>query len=100
MKANEFIREHGLQYTKSILEQFQKHTHVTNDGRMFIDENTCCNHIKHQLNGVVKMGDLKQLIESHELVEYSGGLVKAKRLLLAFYYKPLAQAILDVESCQ
>lgn len=44
--------------------------------------------------------NLIRLVESHELVEYSGGIEASKRLLLAFHYKPLAQAIADVESCQ
>ena len=110
MKANEFIKKHDLQYTKSIIEQFPKHTHVTNDGRMFINEDTCCNHIKNQLGELVKMSELKRLIESHELVEKRGGLSEAKAVEQQYWNSgvgaamivamELKQAILDVESCQ
>lgn len=123
MKANEFIREHGLQYTKSILEQFPKHTHVTNDGRMFIDENTCCNHVKRQLGELVKMSELNRIVESHALVQSYKGCGKPREHALSTakftlnHFKltreleveiygnndrevRLEQAILDVESCR
>ena len=107
MKANEFIKEHGLQHTKSIIEQFPKHTHVTNDGRMFIDEDTCCNHIKNQLGELVKMSELKRLVESHELVEKDFGSIEIaeyEHMVSGCYSDPywlrVKQAILDVESCQ
>ena len=65
MKANEFVKEHGLQYTRNLVRDYPNHTHVTDDGRMFINENTCVSHIKVQLNELVKMDDLKRLVESH-----------------------------------
>lgn len=119
MKANEFIKEHGLQYTKSIIEQFPNHTHVTNDGRMFIDENTCCNHIKYQLGELVKMDELKRLVEAHEIIrlfksldhakieaqacensKHSEILVKLDIGVGYIWLSRVKQAILDVESCQ
>lgn len=51
---------------------------------------------------------LKQLVESHELVESKGGLTKAKEVLAdnpvwcfgsKRYSSPLEKAIADVESC-
>lgn len=65
MKANKFMKEHGLQYTRNLVRDYPNHTHVTDDGRMFINENTCAEHIKVQLNELVKMDDLKRLVESH-----------------------------------
>lgn len=54
-----------------------------------------------------KPAELKRLIESHELVERSGGLERAKEhtLVLALIeedeqLKRLQQAIADVESCR
>ena len=99
MKANEFVKMHGLQYTKNIIGQFPKHTHVTNDGRMFIDENTCASHIKFQLNDVLKISDLKRLIESHEWVGLCGGLEDARALAVVHNDDALFESIADVESC-
>ena len=108
MKPNEFVKMHGLQYTKSIIEQFPKHTHVTNDGRMFIDANTCASHIKFQLTDVLKISDLKHLVESHELVEkYKRGRGIRFRVRWGMYRygdtqefnDRLKQAIADVKSC-
>lgn len=107
MKANEFVKEHGLQYTRNLVRGYPNHTHVTDDGRMFINENTCVSHIKVQLNELVKMDDLKRLVESHEVVESCGGLDLAKRELqrqsILRWINPeterLRGAIADVESC-
>ena len=122
MKANEFIKEHGLQYTKNLVRDYPNHTHVTDDGRMFINENTCAAHIKFQLGELVRIADLKRLIESHELVEsaieWHGDIVAVKNyienvdsgLKHGVYFKcaakktkdnndKLKQAIADVESC-
>ena len=105
MKANKFVRKHGLQYTRNLVRDYPNHTHVTDDGRMFINENTCPSHIKVQLNGLVKMDDLKRLVESHELVKDYYGLTRAKEHAESKYTAPelkaaLKQAIADVESCQ
>ena len=100
MKANKFMKEHGLQYTRNLVRDYPNHTHVTDDGRMFINENTCVSHIKVQLNELVKMDDLKRLVESHELVEKLGGINKAKDYVPDGYKsEQLKQAIADVESC-
>ena len=104
MKANEFVKKHGFQYTRNLVRDYPNHTHVTDDGRMFINENTCVSHIKVQLNELVKMDDLKCLVESHELVKEHGSLGGAKEYADSVYTAPevaerLRAAIADVESC-
>ena len=118
MKANEFVKKHSLQYTRNLVRDYPNHTHVTDDGRMFINENTCAEHIKVQLNELVKMDDLKRLVESHELVDRYENIDDAKnhlgkiRLSIAtktwfgrallnwsLYADNMEQAIADVESC-
>ena len=104
MKANEFVKAHGLQYTRNLVQDYPNHTHVTDDGRMFINENTCTSHIKVQLSGLVKMDALKRLVESHELVGKMGGVEKSKLKVQGnrLSYKRsamLSKAITDVESC-
>lgn len=107
MKAIKFVRKHGLQYTRNLVRDYPNHTHVTDDGRMFINENTCAEHIKVQLNELVKMDDLKRLVESHELVKSYGGLELAKKELqrqsILRWINPeterLREAIADVEEC-
>ena len=93
MKANEFIKKHGLEYAKHIF---------TDDAPLVMDLNYT---------------DLKRLVESHELVESRGGLDAAKHELIllqkhlnnTFGYvtiitsekiENLKQAIADVEGCQ
>ena len=105
MKANKFMKEHGLQYTRNLVRDYPNHTHVTDDGRMFINENTCVSHIKVQLNELVKMDDLKRLVESHEVVMDYYGLTRAKEHAESNYTAPelkaaLKQAIADVEACK
>lgn len=107
MKANEFLKEHGFQYTRNLVRDYPNHTHVTDDGRMFINENTCASHIKVQLNELVKIDELKRLVESHNLVEKVGGMDKAKMLLrmriAAELYESadeIEKAIADVEACK
>ncbi|MDK1683513.1 hypothetical protein [Acinetobacter terrestris] len=105
MKANEFVQEHGLPYTRNLVRGYPNHTHVTDDGRMFINENTCVSHIKVQLNELVKMDDLKRLVESHEVVMDYYGLTRAKEHAESNYTAPelkaaLKQAIADVEACE
>ncbi len=107
MKANEFVKEHGFQYTRNLVRDYPNHTHVTDDGRMFINKNTCASHIKVQLDELVKIDDLKRLVESHELVESYCGLDGSKRFIERdqeaeiddYVTAKIKKAILDVESC-
>lgn len=108
MKANEFVKEHGFQYTRNLVRDYPNHTHVTGDGRMFINENTCVSHIKVQLNELVKIDELKRIVESHELVEKYKK-VRGIRFRIRWgqfrygdtkeYNDRLKQAIADMESC-
>lgn len=79
MKANEFFKKVGIDAVRSYLAAYE-------DGLT---------------------GDLKRLVESHELVEYMGGIDKAKEqaYVLAmevdgFNPGKIEKAISDVESCQ
>lgn len=79
MKANEFIKKHGLEYAKHIL---------TDDAPLVMDLNYT---------------DLKRLVESHDLIDICGGLDVAKNLdprFLPNWVESVNQAIADVESCQ
>ena len=81
MKANEYINKYGVDYAKEIL----KHSQDLMNFSFYID--------------------LKRLVESHELVEFYGGLDKAKtrcypaKHVTMESYHNLKQAIADVESC-
>ncbi|MCM1934603.1 hypothetical protein NCY59_03525 [Acinetobacter radioresistens] len=109
MKATEFVKKHGWSETQRIIQDYPSHTHVTSDARMFINEHFCIEEIKHQLVGLVKICELKRLVESHELVKYLGGYERTRaRLKMArkngttFGADHLRweKAIADVEACQ
>lgn len=106
MKANEFVKEHGFQYTRNLVRGYPNHTHVTDDGRMFISEKDYVEfapHFKSSLSDAVKISDLKRLVASHELVESKGGLDATKHIVKSqhnlYTDMRLVQAIADVESC-
>lgn len=104
MKANEFIKEHGLEKVRSIINKYSNYTHSTDDARMFVNEHDCIEHIKKDLHTCVRFDDLKRLIESHDLVQSFGGLDHAKRFLNENMpcedSDVLNKAIADVESFQ
>jgi hypothetical protein len=122
MKATEFVKKHGWGETQRIIQDYPSHTHVTSDARMFINEHSCMEEIKRQLVGLVKISELKRLVESHELVivwrmpedwrdSYDGdelGLHGANMYLEMYGNYELVgeelerfkQAIADVEACQ
>ncbi|WP_191112831.1 hypothetical protein [Acinetobacter lwoffii] len=92
MKANEFVKLRGISYCKNLL--------IKADG--------CAAIQAREDNSRVSVDDLKRLVESHELVESKGGLIKAKEILAdnpvwcsgsKRYSSPLERAIADVESC-
>ena len=99
MKANEMIRTHGVEKLRLILEKYPNHTHMTDDARMFIDENSCIDFIKKDLDQAVKFSELKQLIGAHDRVGRLGGLKGSRARCLLEYMRDL-RAIEDVESCQ
>ena len=84
MKANEFIKSHGLDYAKGIIIACESG---------FLPKNQNYDY-------------LKILVESHELVESYGGLSQSRRWIERTVFKlsdsmiALKKAIADVESCQ
>lgn len=97
MKAVEFIRKFGWKYTIDLLNRYPKHTHTTNDGRMFFNENTCVDEIKVQLIGLVKFSDLKKFTDAYELVQSVGGWNNATALYDEYLDSELGKAITLVE---
>ena len=98
MKANEFVKKHGLNKAKVLLST-QGKTIANLKSEFTADQ-------LKEYQGYIVSGDLmslvelKRLVESHELVENWGGLDDAKfALQLVRYPERLKQAIADVESC-
>ena len=87
MKANELVKENGIEKCKRILDDLTDQGH---NGDFY--------------------KELKRLVESHELVDVEGGIDQVKDTFsfafkhgadeLTEYGKRLKQAIFDVESCQ
>lgn len=92
MKANDFIKKFGLDLAKLDVRAFESG---------FIKREDIVEHYGFDI-----LDDLKRLVESHELVEFYGGLDKAKtrcypaKHVTMESYHNLKQAIADVESCQ
>ena len=105
MKANELIKNHGFKKIREIVKKYPDHTHITDDARMFIDENICDENTKRQLFELVTFSELKRLVESHDLVESYDGIESAKMMIertkfpLSDRIIRLKRAIADVESC-
>lgn len=103
MKANEFVKKHGLNKAKVLLST-QGKTIANLKSEFTADQ-------LKEYQGYIVSGDLmslvelKRLVESHELVEFYGGLDKAKircypaKHVTMESYHNLKQAIADVESC-
>lgn len=91
MKANDFIKKFGLDLAKLDVRAFESG---------FIKREDIVEHYGFDI-----LDDLKRLVESHELVEFYGGLDKAKircypaKHVTMESYHNLKQAIADVESC-
>lgn len=103
MKANEFIKKHGVAHAKAVI-----HGAIG-----FFDYLDCekLNYVNVEKCDCVAISELQRLVESHDLVESLGGLEKAKELLVEVanrdhryaqdFEKPaLEKAIADVEACQ
>ena len=93
MKANEFVRQFGISTAKDVLDNAD------------VYKAACFAMITEPR---IDNTELKRLVESHELVESKGGLIKAKEILAdnpvwcsgsKRYSSPLERAIADVESC-
>ena len=101
MKANEFVKKHGLNKAKVLLSTQGKT--IANLKSEFTAEQL------KEYQGYIVSGDLmslaelKRLVESHELVGRYGTADEAKEYLTMLRmdsYDELKQAIADVESCQ
>lgn len=111
MKANEFVKKHGWEAVDNAVKN-------TNAEETAFFESTNLDPILSKNGDTIgfdvkvyriKYDEVKRLVESHELVESKGGLVKCKEILDQdgftwcsggnYYASPLEQAIADVESC-
>ena len=96
MKANEFVKKHGLAEVKILL---------TSPSHGFFFKEDFYKHYGFDI-----YEDLKRLVESHELVESFGGLESSKLTVnypnflndedVKTTNHRLSKAIADVESCQ
>ena len=92
--AVDLVSDAGIEYAKFLLEDGNPYITVRLDGE--------------DRKYIVFANDLKRLVDSHAVVEQSGGLEKAKKELqqppisewMIFEQDALRQAIADVESCQ
>lgn len=89
MKANEFIKDYGLEEAAYIVSEFP--------------DDICVGYASSSGAFNLNIADLKHFIEAHQLVKAVGGLKKAK-VKANSKFKPvgknLLKAIADVESCQ
>ena len=129
MKANEFVKKFGLDAAKDILKN-RRSWNDKKSGRKLTDNSFVLKSKTYEYAiGTLYMGNfsdydensyrvdevnlllLKHLVDSHELVELTGGLEMAKSVLdieiNAKHYEydaskvtQLSKAIADVESCQ
>jgi len=105
MKANEFVKKFGWDEAKELIVKHEK-CYMPDVFDMWSDE--LQDFVLATKHASFDMIDLKRLVESHELVESKGGLIKAKEILAdnpvwcsgsKRYSSPLERAIADVESC-
>ena len=86
MKANEFVKKFGIKSAK-----------------YWIDHFNSMNTLPDEFINIEFLGNLKRIVESHELVENHNGVDMAKRFIDANIEcndsDRLKQAIADVESC-
>lgn len=98
MKANEFVKKFGWGAVKKIVGDAPEWAYETAGAGDYADKVWSG---KYPMAEYVVLSDLKQLLESHELVESYGGLENAKHEV---FKRPsqvvVKQAIFDVESCQ
>lgn len=106
MKPEQFIREFGVEKARHVLSGLPNYyTHMTDDARMFISEHNkeLDENIRKQLPSLIRLEELKRLVESLDLVEKLGGLSESKNTLLqaidgAIDCTNLIRAIHDHES--
>ena len=111
MNAIKYIKEHGVEKAREELKKLPNSnvTHMTDDARMFIDENNPLldKFQRSQIKDLICIEELKRLVESVDLVKSYGGIINAKHdvkyLDLDWDYDTprvtrLKQAIADYES--
>lgn len=113
MKANEFVKEHGWDEAKKVI--FLQDSPIYEviwdiKNKRFKNDNGFATLLCETNDNFVFVPYLKQLVESHKLVESYGGIDAANKTICdAFHgsnypipegHEKLSLAIQDVESCQ
>ena len=110
MNAIQFIKEHGAEKAREVVEGAPGGaTHLSDDACHYVnaDFKPLPAHIKEQLPELIVINDLKRLVDSLDLVKSYGGIINAKHdvkyLDLDWDYDTprvtrLKQAIADYES--
>lgn len=102
MRANEYIREHGLDKARELVETSPLEKREERTDTKHYKGGLC--EFKHtHLDVCIDVNKLKHLIESHDLINELGGL-NCVKFKLGLYdsvsvISRLKQAIADVESC-
>ena len=90
MKAHKFVAVHGIEKAKAVLDELPNAhaTHMTDDARMFVDENNPLldSFQRSQIKDLISILELKQVVESVEIVESKGGLRKLKKEANCLFY--------------
>lgn len=84
MNAIEFVKHYGINDTQRIVSTYQNHTHVTDDARMFINSEVYKKSVPYfadSVDAMVKIADLKQIVEAFDNVNKHGGLISSKKYL-------------------
>ncbi|MEO4185212.1 hypothetical protein ABH305_05065 [Acinetobacter pittii] len=82
MKPEQFIREFGEKKARHVLSGLPNYyTHMTDDARMFISEHNkeLDEKIRKQLPSLIRLEELKRLVESIDLIKHMGGISEVKR---------------------
>lgn len=100
MKANEFVKEYGIDIARECLEERPKGWQSC---YLKLSNFELVKYIPSPLD-FIDIDDLKHLIESHELVEKLGGLSNCKKLIIDYGRSEsadhLSYHVANVESCQ
>lgn len=100
MKANKFVKNHGIETSKTLISRAHKEG-VDTTYFVYSQKDDCFhNHCWDETD--VWLSELKRLVESWELVDSIGGLQFAKNFIKqtgSTMGNVLEQAIADVESC-
>ena len=101
MKAIQFIKDHGVDKAREELKKLPNSnvTHMTDDARMFIDENNPLldEFQRSQIKDLICIDDLKRLVESVDLVNLKGGVKKLKKEADCLFHNDVEGAALRYE---